>query len=114
MAGSAAKDVPVAKNCTPNVNSRLADLVKDGTRHDVDNVMVCGVTTRPSQPQRPGRNGGHRILSLRVELPGIGTCLVQVAINDALDGIITAPAHAIVFAYGQAYLKAEGSSWGQS
>ncbi len=104
----AAADVPVPSSCTPSVNAKLAKLILAGTRQNVDNVMVCGVTTAPSQAARPGSHGGHEILSLRAELPGIGTKLIQVAINDSLDGVVTAPARATVFAYGQAYFDTRG------
>jgi hypothetical protein len=106
--GCGANDVAVPQSCTPEVNARLAALIKQGTRRDVDNVMVCGVTIRPSRPQRPGVHGGHQILALRAELPGLGTRLVQIAINDELDGIVTTPAQATVFAYGQAYFDNTG------
>jgi len=101
----AANNVPVPASCTPEVNSRLASLVIEGARHVVDNVMVCGVTTRPSRSQKPGQNSAHEVLSLRAELPGVGTRLIQVAINDTLDGLVTAPKNATVFAYGQAYFQ---------
>lgn len=99
----AAKDVPVPASCTSAVNANLSKLIQANTTKDVDNVMVCGTTTQPSQHQSGGANGPHEILTLRVELPGIGTKLVQIAINDDLDGTVTAPAKAAVFAYGQAY-----------
>jgi hypothetical protein len=103
LTAPAANNVAVPESCTPQMNSRLAQLLKEGTRQNVDNVMVCGVTTKPSRSQRRGEHGGHELLSLRVQLPGIGTRLVQVAINEQLDGVITAPANAAVFAYGQAF-----------
>src|SRR5262252_9379450 len=81
----AANNVPVPQSCNSDVNSRLAQLITGQTRQNVDNVMVCGITTKASQPQRPGKHGGHQILSLRTQLPGIGTRLIQVAINDTLD-----------------------------
>ena len=104
----AANNVPVPPTCNSDVNSHLAQLIQAGTRQNVDNVMVCGITTKASQPQRPGKHGGHQIFSLRTQLPGIGTRLIQVAINDTLDGVITAPANATVFAYGQAYFDHTG------
>ena len=107
-AATAANDVPVPDACTPEVNARLAQLIRAGTHRDVDNVMVCGITTRASRSQRPGEHGAHEILSVRAELPGIGTRLIQIAINDALDGVIRAPADATVFAYGQAYFDNTG------
>jgi len=103
-----ATDVPVPSACTPDVNARLAQLIQSGTRKDVDNVMLCGSTTKPSQPQKSGPHGGHEILSIRAQLPGMGTRLIQVAINDALDGVVTAPSKATVFAYGQAYFDNTG------
>jgi hypothetical protein len=107
-AAAGAKDVPVPDKCIPTVNTRLAQLIQAGTRQNVDNVMVCGVTTKPSQSQRAGRHGGHQTLSVRAQLPGIGPRIIQVAINDALDGVVTAPANATVFAYGQAYFDNTG------
>jgi len=103
-----ASDVPVPGRCTADVNARLGQLIQAGTRKNVDNVMVCGVTTQPARPQKGGRHGGHEVLSLRAELTGIGTRLIQVAINDNLDGVVTAPANATVFAYGQAYFDNTG------
>jgi hypothetical protein len=103
-----ANDVPVPDQCTPQVNARLAQLIQAGTRQNVDNVMVCGITTKPSRQQRSGRHGAHQILSVRVQLPGIGPRMIQVAINDTLDGVVDAPAQAKVFAYGQAYFDNTG------
>jgi hypothetical protein len=103
-----ATDVSIPSACTPDVNARLAQLIQAGTKQNVDNVMVCGITTKASRPQRPGRHGGHEILSLRVQLPGIGARLIQVAINDSLDGVVAAPSNATVFAYGQAYFDNTG------
>ena len=108
LAAMAANDVPVPASCTPDVNARLAQLIQAGTRQDTDNVMVCGITTKAAKAQKPGRHGGHEILSLRVQLPGIGSRLIQIAINDDLDGVITAPANASIFAYGQAYFDNTG------
>ena len=74
----------------------------------MDNVMVCGVTTRRSTVQKGGKHGDHQTLSVRAQLPGIGSRLIQIAINDTLDGVVTAPANATVFAYGQAFFKNTG------
>ena len=103
-----ATDVPVPARCTPEVNSRLAKLIQSETRHNVDNVMVCGITTKPSRSRKTGPHGGHHILSVRAELPGIGARIIEVATNDSLDGVVTAPAEATVFAYGQAYFDNTG------
>ena len=103
-----AADVPVPDRCTPEVNARLAELIQSGTRRKVDNVMVCGVTTRAAKARKGGQHGAHEILSVSAQLPGLGTRLVQIAINDALDGAVSAPANATVFAYGQAYFDNTG------
>src|ERR1700733_14626423 len=63
-----ATNVPVPSACTPDVNAQLAKLIQARTRQDVDNVMVCGITTRASRSQRAGRHGGHEILSIRAQL----------------------------------------------
>lgn len=97
------RDVPVPQSCTPAVNQRLADLVAQQTTETVDNVMVCGTTISPSRTQRGGEHGSHQILPLLVNLPGTGSKLVEVVTNDDLDGVVTAPKGAEVYAYGQAF-----------
>ena len=104
----AAHDVPVPASCTPEINQKLANLLQAGTQAPVDNVMVCGITISPSRPQRGGSHGTHEILPLTVVFPGGATKLVEVVTNDALDGKITAPAKAAVFAYGQAFFDNTG------
>lgn len=102
------RDVAVPQNCTPQVNQKLADLVAQQTTQNVDNVMVCGVTISSSRTQRGREHGDHQILPLLVNLPGGGSKLVEVVTNDDLDGRVTAPKGAQVFAYGQAFFD-EGS-----
>jgi len=97
------RDVAVPARCTPEVNQKLATLLAQQTRRDVDNVMVCGLTTNRSRTQRGGEHGGHQVLPLMVTLPGAGSKLVEVVTNDDLDGVVTAPKGAQVFAYGQAF-----------
>jgi hypothetical protein len=97
------RDVAVPQSCTPDVNQKLAGLLAQQTTEYVDNVMVCGVTISPSRTQRGGRHGSHEILPLLVNLPGAGSKLVEVVINDDLDGVVTAPKGAQVYAYGQAF-----------
>jgi hypothetical protein len=97
------RDVPVPQSCTPEVNQKLAGMLAQQTHENVDNVMVCGVTISPSRTQRGGEHGSHQILLLAVNLPGAGTRLVEVVTNDDLDGVVTAPKGAQVFAYGQAF-----------
>lgn len=105
-AARAAADVPVPAACTGEVNAALARLVASGGREQVDNVMVCGTTISSSRTQPGGVHGDHQILPLRVLLPGVGARLIEVVTNDALDGVVTAPARATVFAYGQFYAPA--------
>jgi hypothetical protein len=97
------RDVPVPQSCTPEVNQKLAELLAQHTTHNVDNVMVCGTTISPSRTQRGGEHGSHEILPLLVKLPGGESKLVEVVTNDDLDGVVTAPKGAQVFAYGQAF-----------
>jgi len=97
------RDVAVPASCTPDVNQKLAGLLAQQTQDNVDNVMVCGTTISPSRTQRGGRHGSHEILPLVVNLPGAGSKLVEIVINDDLDGVVTAPKGAQVYAYGQAF-----------
>src|SRR5690242_8872158 len=103
-----ARDMPVPQSCTPDVNQKLASLIGSGAKQPVDNVMVCGITISPSRPQPGGKHGTHEILPLTVVFPGGATKLVEVVTNDDLDGKITAPAKASVFAYGQAFFDNTG------
>jgi hypothetical protein len=98
---AAARDVPVPNACTPAVNARLAALIVEGHDGPVDGVMVCGTTFGPSRVQRGGPHGDHQLLPLRVPLDGGATTRVEVVTNDDLDGRVTAPRGASVFAYGQ-------------
>lgn len=104
----AQRNVPVPATCTSQVNRRLARLIDEGRRGHVDNVMVCGITVSPSRHQRGYRHGAHEILPLRVTMPDGKVRLVEVVINDDLDGVVTAPAHARVFAFGQAFFPSRG------
>lgn len=99
-------DVAVPQRCTPEVNARIATLIAAGGRHEIDNVMVCGTTISSSRPLPDGPYGGHQLLPLRVLLPGAGAQLVEIVTNDDLDGVVTAPRGASVFAYGQFYIPA--------
>ena len=97
------RDVAVPASCTPEVNQKLAGLLAAQTTEYVDNVMVCGTTVSPSRTQRGGEHGSHAVLPLLVNLPGAGAKLVEVVTNDDLDGAVTAPKGALVYAYGQAF-----------
>jgi hypothetical protein len=100
---AAARDVAVPAACSPTVNAHLAALIAQ--RHDgpVDDVMVCGTTIGASRALPGGANGGHELLPLRIPLDS-GSALVEVVTNDGLDGRVTAPPGAPVFAYGQYFL----------
>ena len=103
-----ANDVPVPASCTPSVNQKLAQLLASGQQADVDNVMVCGVTISPSRTQKGGQHGPHEILPVLAVFPDGSQKLVEVVINDDLDGKITAPVKAAVLAYGQAFFSNTG------
>lgn len=108
LSATAQHNVPVPSSCTPQVNQELFTLLGSGQRHPVDNVMVCGVTVSSSRTQHGGPHGDHEILPLRVTMPDGDVRLVEVVINDDLDGRITASASAQVFAYGQAFFPSRG------
>ena len=101
-------NVPVPQSCTPQVNEKLAGLLASNPQNSVDNVMVCGVTVSPSRTQSGGPHGSHQILPLRVTFPDGNTRLVEVVTNDELDGVVTAPVNAQVYAYGQAFFPTRG------
>jgi hypothetical protein len=96
-----AGDVQVPAACSGGVNAQLSGLISEQHDGPVDNVMVCGTTIGSSRPQRGGTHGDHQLLPLKVPLPDGGTALVEVVTNDSLDGRVTAPRGAAVFAYGQ-------------
>jgi hypothetical protein len=102
------KTVPVPQSCSPQVNQKLGDLLSSGQTRTVDNVMVCGITASSSRTQSGGPHGSHQILPLRVTFPDGNTRLVEVVTNDDLDGVVTAPVNAQVYAYGQAFFPSRG------
>jgi hypothetical protein len=104
----AAKDVPVPAQCTPEVNAHLVQLIKSGGKAPVDNVMVCGLTTRNSRFQAGhGRAGSHHVFSVLTHTPA-GDKLVEVVSNDSLDGVVTARRGDQIFAFGQAFFDNTG------
>jgi hypothetical protein len=107
-AAFAQKDVSVPQSCTPQVNQKLGDLLNANQAQTVDNVMVCGITVSSSRTRRGGRHGSHEILPLRVTFLDGSTRLVEVVTNDDLDGVVTAPVNAQVYAYGQAFFPSRG------
>ena len=56
----AQRNVPVPASCTPQVNQKLFDLLSSGQHSNVDNVMVCGITTSSSRTQRGGAHPPNR------------------------------------------------------
>jgi len=104
----AQRNVPVPSRCTPQVNQKLYDLLNSGQHGSVDNVMVCGITLSSSRTQRGGPHGSHQILPLRVTMPDGNVRPIEVVTNDDLDGVVTAPVNASVFAYGQAFFPSGG------
>lgn len=102
----AAKTISVPSSCTPAINAKLAALVASGKKAAVDNVMVCGTTTRRSQYQPKGALASHHLHSVLVKFPDGSSNLIEVVTNDDLDGVVTSPAHAQIFAYGQAFFNA--------
>lgn len=104
----AQNDVPVPQSCTPQVNQKLGSLLGSSQTESVDNVMVCGITVSASRTQSGGPHGSHQILPLRVAFPDGNTRLVEVVTNDDLDGVVTAPVNAQVYAYGQAFFPSHG------
>lgn len=97
------RDAGAPGSCTPEVNRQIGDLIERGEGSAVDNVAVCGTTFTASRPQRAGRNGGHQLIPLQIRLPDGHSALVEVVTNDDLDGRVTAPRGADVFALGQYY-----------
>lgn len=96
-------NVPVPASCTAAVNLRLEQtLVLQRPNGYVENVMVCGIA-QGTTVNSGGEHGSHHIITLAVQLPHAGNKLVQVAINDSLDGPITAARGQQVFAFGEGY-----------
>lgn len=102
------RDVPVPSSCDPQVNAKLQQMVRDHPRGYVENVMVCGIATG-TRVNHGGEHGSHHIITLSVNLPQDGTVKIQVAINDSLDGAVSAQSGDSVFAYGQGYVT--GGAW---
>jgi hypothetical protein len=99
-----ARNVPVPASCTPQVNQGLQNLIDSKTTRDVDNIMVCGTAVGKTRVQNGGPHGSHHVTTLAVVLPNGQNIKVQVVVNDALDGIVTANNGDPVIAYGQGYI----------
>ena len=103
VAFAGGKDVSVPTACTPQVNSKLQQMISDQPRGYVENVMVCGTAIK-TVVNRGGRHGSHHIITLSAPMSDGRSATVQVAINDDLDGEVNAARGAKVFAYGQGYI----------
>ncbi len=97
------RNVDVPKQCTPQVNQKLQQLIDDQPRGYVENVMACGTAVK-TVVNRGGRHGSHHIITVSARLPNGRTVPIQIAINDSLDGEVSADRGATVFAYGQGYI----------
>lgn len=102
------RDVSVPRSCTPQVNAKLQEMISDRPRGYVENVMVCG-TAEGTRVNSGGRHGSHHIITVDAQLPQGRNVRVQVAINDSLDGPVSARRGDQVFAYGQGYIG--GGGW---
>lgn len=103
VAGAQGHDVAVPSSCTASVNAKLQKMIHDQPNGYTENVMVCGIA-RKTVVNSGGAHGSHHIITVEVNLPDDGKKMVQIAINDALDGVVTAAPNAPVFAYGQGYI----------
>ena len=101
-------DVPVPTSCTAQVNSKLQQMIHDQPHGYVENVMVCGFA-QGTRVNSGGKHGSHHIITVEAQLPQNQTVLVQIAINDLLDGVVSAAHGDRVFAYGQGYIS--GGKW---
>jgi len=102
------RDVTVPRSCTPQVNAKLQQMISDQPRGYVENIMVCG-TAEGTRVNSGGRHGGHHIITVDAQLPQGQSVRVQIAVNDSLDGAVSARRGDQVFAYGQGYIS--GGGW---
>ncbi len=102
------RDIAPPRACTPQVNSKLQQMITDQPRGYVENVMVCG-TAEGTRVNSGGRHGSHHIITVDAQLPEGNSVRVQIAVNDSLDGVASASRGDQVFAYGQGYIS--GGGW---
>jgi hypothetical protein len=107
-ASAQGRNVPVPRACTPQVNSKLQQMIRNHPRRYVENVMVCGIA-EGTRVNSGGRHGSHHIITVDALLPQDGKVRVQIAVNDSLDGPLSAARGDSVFAYGQGYIS--GGGW---
>ena len=97
------RDVPVPDSCTPAVNQKLQQMIHNPPKKYLENVMVCGIAQKTTV-NHGGQHGSHHIITVLVQLPDDGPAKVQIAINDSLDGAVSAKHGDPIFAYGQGYI----------
>ena len=85
------------------MNVKLQQMIRDHPKGYVENVMACGIATG-TRVNYGGPHGSHHVITLNVSLPQNGNVKIQIAINDTLDGVVSANAGDSVFAYGQGYV----------
>lgn len=102
------RNVPVPRSCTPAINQKLEQMIRERPNGYVENVMVCGIS-RGTRVNSGGRHGSHHIITVSAPLSHDSSALVQVAVNDSLDGPVSAQNGQQVFAYGQGYIS--GGPW---
>lgn len=97
------RDVSVPQTCEPSVNQKLQQMIRNHSKKYVENVMACGVAQKTTV-NHGGPHGSHHIITVLVQLPEDGAVKIQIAINDSLDGAVSAKRNDPVFAYGQGYI----------
>jgi hypothetical protein len=106
---SLAATKPVPDMCMPDVNTGLLSFLHDqcgNPNAQLNNVMVCGKAIAASfeQPATSIGTGAHQVILLAAPAPDGTTVTIELVMNDALDGIVSAATADLVFAFGQAYI----------
>lgn len=107
-ASAQGRNITVPSSCTPQVNAKLQQMINHHPRDYVENVMVCGIA-EGTRVNSGGRHGSHHIITVAAQLPEGRRVRIQIAINDSLDGPVSAARGDQVFAYGQGYIS--GGGW---
>ena len=104
---AATKSIP--DRCIPDVNAGLLSFLHDQSGNpnaQLNKVMVCGKAIEASfeQPATSAGTGAHQVILLAAPAPDGTTVTIELVMNDALGGIVSAATEELVFAYGQAYI----------
>ncbi|SDE96963.1 hypothetical protein [Terriglobus roseus] len=102
------RNVPVPSTCSPQVNAKLQTMLQEHPKGYVENVMACGISAG-TRVNSGGKHGSHHIITVNVKLPDGQAAKIQIAINDSLDGVVSAKPGDSVFAYGEGYTT--GGLW---